>query len=123
MASYKEKVRAALIGKVKAAGLCDDRGAAFVASSTGGFVLLAVNGNTLTISEIDMQHNIGRCLNQIPLKEISALTVKEGFLSVLFGGTPLSFRWNGRKFTFSNVVITGGVKESVEIIRKESAAK
>ena len=120
MASYKEKARAALVEKVKAAGLCDERGAAFVASSPSGFVLLAVNGDLLTISDIDMQHNIGRCLHRIPLKELSNLTIKEGFLSVLLGGTPLSFQWNGKKFAFSNLVITGGVKESVEVIKKES---
>ena len=123
MASYKEKARAALIETVKAKGLCDERGAAFVASSPNGFVLLAVSGNILTISEIDMQHNIGRCLKSIPLREISRLTVKEGFLSVLFGGTPLSFVYDGKTYAFSNVVITGGVKDSVEVIKKESTGK
>lgn len=123
MASYKEKARAALIQKVSAAGLCDERGAAFVAASENGLVLLAVNGHLLTLSDIDMHHNIGRCRQQIPLKEITALTVKEGFLSALFGGAPLSFVWNGKKYAFSNVIITGGVKDSVDVIKKESGAK
>lgn len=120
MASYKERIRAALIEKVYSAGLCDERKAAFVASSPSGFVLLAVKDNLLTISQTDMQNNIGPLLHRIPLNEITELVVKEGFLSVLLGGTPLSFVWNGKKFAFSNVIITGGVKESVEVIRKEA---
>lgn len=76
----------------------------------------------LTISECDMQHNIGRCLHSIPLAEITSLTVKGGFLSVLMGGEVLSFRYKNKKFAFHNVVITGGVKDSVNVIREEANA-
>lgn len=123
MLSYKERMRAAFIKKVRAAGLCDERNAAFCASSRKGLVLLAVKGNILTVSEIDAQHVIGSCIERIPLKEITDLRVKTGFFSALFAGDPISFTWNGEKYAFSNVIITGAVKDSMDVIREESEKK
>lgn len=119
MAGYKEKLHAAIAEKARAAGVCDERGAAFFAASERGLVLLAVDGNELTISEGGMNNSVGRCLRRIPLKEVTSLTVK-GFLSQMMGGEALSFLWQGKKFAFHNVVVTGPVKECVNVIRKEA---
>ena len=115
MLSYKEKIRAA--------GLCDERNAAFCASSRKGLVLLAVKGNILTVSEIDALHMIGSCLERIPLREITDPRVKTDFFSELFAGDPISFTWDGEKYAFSNVIITGAVKDSLDVIRAESEKK
>ena len=118
MASYKETVRAAILEQAHAKNLCDARDAAFCATAdelpdgSFGIVLLALNGNTLNICDIDLRNNIGGILCAVPMAEVQNYKIGRS----LFANT-LGFTWNGHKFFFKNMA---GVKELLELIGSEA---
>ncbi len=118
MASAKEKYAQKMI----AAGVCDERGAAFAATAVElpdgsfGMCLLGVRGNELQIYETDMRNNIGEKLYAIPLREVSGVSVNR-FLGELLKGYSLRFTYNGFVYTFKNCFQQ---KDALAVIQKEA---
>lgn len=117
MANYKEKARAALLEKVHAGNLCDERDAAFCATAdvlpngSFGIVLLALNGNRLHICDVDFQNNIGSVLYSVPMADVQDFKIGRSLV-----GNTLRFTWNNHPFRFKNMT---GLKDLLEIIGSE----
>lgn len=109
--------------KMCAAGVCDERGAAFCATAVKlpngafGMCLLGVKGNELSIYDTDMKSNAGELLYVIPLKDVSGLTINEGFLAELLKGCSLKFTYQGFTYTFKNC---WQQKQALAVIRTEA---
>lgn len=107
-----------LLDKLIADGYCDSRGAGFCATATKlprgeyGIVCLCVNGNILSLYDVDMRNNLGQCLYQITLSKIENLKIRAMLLSQV-----LKFTYEGDLFSFTNFV---GVKPALKIIEEES---
>jgi len=99
-------------------GYCDQRGAGFCATATQlpggeyGMVALCVNGNTLSLYDVDMKSNLGRRLYEVELKNITDLKIKTFFLSA-----GLRFSYMGKAYAFTNFT---GVKAALKVIEEES---
>ncbi len=94
--------------KMMEAGVCDERGAAFCATAVElpdgsfGMCLLGVVGNELSIYDTDMKSSVGKKLYTIPLKNVTGLTVNNGFLGELLKGCSFRFTYEGFTYTFKN---------------------
>ncbi len=108
--------------KMMDAGVCDERGAAFCATAVKlpdgsfGMCLLGVVGNNLNIYDTDMKTNVGQKLYTIPLKDVTDLTVTNGFLGELFKGYSFGFTYGGFDYTFKNC---WQQKQQLAVIRSE----
>lgn len=118
MASYKERVRAAILEQVHARNLCDERDAAFCAAADAlpdgsyGIVLLALDGNRLNICDIDIHNNIGRIIDTITLTDVRNFKVGRSLLA-----STLCFTYGGFDYFFRNIV---GMKAQLEAIASEA---
>ncbi len=94
--------------KMMEAGVCDERGAAFCATAVKmpngsfGMCLLGVVGNELSIYETDMKSSVGQKVYIISLKNVTDLTVTNGFFGELFKGYSFRFTYEGFTYTFKN---------------------
>lgn len=109
--------------KMHAAGVCDERGAAFCATidrlpdGTFGMCLLGVKGNELSIYDTDMKSSVGELICTIPLREVSNLAITNGLLLEIFKGYSFRFDYNGFTYTFKNCAQQ---KASLAVIRSEA---
>ena len=105
--------------KLMADGYCDNRGAGFCATATKlpkgeyGMVALCVNGNKLSLFDVDMKSNLGDLLYAVDLKQIENLKIRAGIFSQV-----LKFDYNGSTYSFTNFV---GVKPALTVIEEEAA--
>lgn len=94
--------------KMLAAGVCDERGAAFCATAVAlpdgsfGMCLLGLAGSTLSIYDTDMKSSVGKLLYAIPLKEVTGLKVTGSLLKEIFTGYSFQFTHNGFQYKFKN---------------------
>ena len=109
--------------QIHAKGLCDERCAAFMATSGvlpgGGFgmVLLAVKGHNLYIYDtVGMKSEIGELLYVIPLREIRKLETGN-LLTEMLKNYSLRFEYNGHRFTFRNCFT---MKREIAVIKEEA---
>lgn len=109
--------------KMRAAGVCDERGAAFCATAVQlpngayGMCLLGVKGNELSIYDTDMKSSVGELICRIPLQEITNLEVTNGLLLEIFKGYSFRFDYNDFTYTFKNCAQQ---KAALAIIRSET---
>ena len=94
--------------KMIAAGVCDERGAAFCATAVKlpdgsfGMCLLGLKGNVLSIYDTDMKTSVGELLYTIPLKEITGFQASANMLAEIFTGYSFRFAHNGFQYKFKN---------------------
>ena len=124
------KQRQAAVDMYQPMGLCDERGAAVVMTAkklpdgSFGMVLLSVKGNTLYISDVDMKGNPGGIACEIPLKQVKDFKVCASFIKQVLLSTPvLQFVHQGFKYKFTNMMVVGHKKETLEIMRRETLRK
>ena len=104
--------------KLIADGYCDKRGAGFCATATKlpkgefGMVALCVNGNKLSLYDVDMKSNLGELLYEVELKRIDKLKIKTGIFSQV-----LKFEYEGSVYSFTNFI---GIKPILKIIEEEA---
>lgn len=104
--------------KLIADGYCDARGAGFCATATAlpggeyGMVALCVNGNRLSLYDVDMKSNLGDRLYAVELNQVSNLKIKAGLFSQV-----LKFEYQGGTYAFNNFV---GVKPALKVIEEEA---
>ena len=109
--------------KMMAAGVCDERGAAFCATAVKlpdgsfGMCLLGVKGNELSIYDTDMKSSVGKLLYTIPLKEVTDLTITGSLLQEIFKGYSFKFIHDGFAYKFKNCAQN---KEALSVIRSEA---
>ncbi len=109
--------------KMMDAGVCDERGAAFCADAVAlpdgsyGLCLLGVVGNELSIYDTDMKSTVGEKLYTIPLKNVTDLTVSNGFLGELLKGYSFRFTYEGFTYTFKSCCQQ---KAHLAVIRNEA---
>ncbi len=75
-------------------------------------VALCVNGNLLSLYDVDMKSNLGEMLYQIELSKIENLKIRAMLLSQV-----LKFTYAGSVYSFTNFV---GVKPALKVIEEES---
>lgn len=94
--------------KMQAAGVCDERGAAFCATAVRlpngafGMCLLGVKDNDLSIYDTDMKSSVGELIVTIPLGEIEDLMITTGLLAEVFKGYSFKFVHKGFTYKFKN---------------------
>ena len=104
--------------KLIADGYCDKRGAGFCATATKlpngeyGMVALCVNGNKLSLYDVDVKSNLGELLYEVELKQVGKLKIRAGIFSQV-----LKFEYEGATYSFTNFV---GVKPALKVIEEEA---
>lgn len=91
-----------------AAGVCDERGAAFCATAkqlpdgSFGMVLLGVKGHDLLIYDTDMKSTPKELLYTIPLAEVSDFAAVKNMLVEMFKGYSFRFTYKEFPYVFKN---------------------
>ena len=98
-------------------GYCDSRGVGFCATATElpkgeyGMVALCLNGNILTLYDVDMRSNLGAQLYTVELNRVENLKIKTGLFS-----QSLKFEFDGGVYAFANL---NGLKAALKTIEEE----